>query len=98
MRQYNEFIWRYLQTMISWKDVVKVVSKSMLKYWNRNFFAQIVKNHFTHTLSLLYGLLPQLCTTHNYRTDISVINCAVCICYTMIQRYRQQDSTYFMCV
>ncbi len=34
IRQYSEFIWRYLQSVIFWKDVVKVASKSMFKYAN----------------------------------------------------------------
>ncbi len=35
--QYNEFILKYLQTIISWEDVVKVASNLMLKNWNGNF-------------------------------------------------------------
>ena len=29
--KYNEFSWRYLQTVIPWEDLVKVVSKLMVK-------------------------------------------------------------------
>ncbi len=52
MGQYYEFVWKYLQTKISW-EVVKGASKLMLKYWNGSpFLGQTVKNLFTHTPSL----------------------------------------------
>ena len=49
--QYNKIIWRYLQTVISWKDVVKVVSELVLKYCNEGLF---LANSHTHLGLLAY--------------------------------------------
>ncbi len=65
--------------------------------WNGSRFGQIVKNHFTHTLSLTN------CITRQYplsRTDIFIIDCAVYIViyYHATIQYLQQDSVDFTCV
>ena len=51
--QYNELTSRYLQTIIIILGGYSGI-KLMLKYEIRAFFGQIVKNHFTHTLSQCY--------------------------------------------
>ncbi len=103
MGQCYTFIWKYLQTMISLKDVVKVA----LKWWaNAEMgapFGQIVKKHLTKVKCKGLSCSNDLCTIlHSYRTLTSqFIDCALCIfvyddTISLFEVWReQQERAYF---
>ncbi len=67
--QYNELTSRYLQTIIIILGGYSGI-KLMLKYEIRAFFGQIVKNHFTHTLSQCY---PYAAIVHLWHCDYRLL-------------------------
>ncbi len=97
---YNEFIWRYLQTMISVEDVLKVTSKLMFKYWNwRPFGANGQKQFYTHCLMSME--LLDLCTMWDLElTSFTIIHFAVChtIYDDTTVLYPQQNAIDLTCV
>ncbi len=77
----DELVWKYLQTVISWDDVVKVAL--LFKYWNGNPFSekksQQIKKNKKKTRKRYGFVKTDLCTTPLAWADISIIDCAVCI-------------------
>ena len=81
--------WKYLETRISWKDVVKVASKLMLKYWNWSTFRTNSQFFFLHTCISYGAVTIDQCTTTHHALTLWFIDLAVCM---MIPRYKYSTS------